>query len=78
MKYKAYVGIIINFGTEIRGMKFVTEVESRTARWKAGEPAKAFTLSAAKDICFGLNSNGFHAAVVQLPYYFKPFINPND
>ena len=80
MKYKAYVGIIIHQGMEICSMKFVTEIQNqgRTAKWEAGKPAKAFSLAAAKDICFGLNVNGIHAAVVQIPDNFKPFINPND
>lgn len=77
MKFKAYVGLIINHGMEISGMKFVTAVEGRTAKWTPGEQAKAFPLAAAKDIASGLNMNGFNAAVIQLPDFMKPFVNPN-
>lgn len=77
MKYKAYVGVIIHHGMEICSMKFVTEVQKgRTAKWEAGKPAKALPLAAARDVCFGLNVNGIHAAVVQIPDDFKPFVNP--
>lgn len=77
MKLKAYVGIIINQGMEISSMKFVTGIEGRIAKWEAGGQAKPFSLAAAKDIAMGLNMNGFYAAVVQLPDYMKPLVNPN-
>jgi len=76
MKCKAYVGLIIHQGMEINNMKFVTEVNGHRAKWESGKPAKAFSLAAAKDICYGLNANDFHAAVVLTPDYFKPFVNP--
>ena len=78
MKCKAYVGILIHQGMEIRKMLFVTETSGHNAKWEAGKPAKAFSLSAAKDIVFGLNVNGIHAAVVQIPDTFEPFVNPAD
>lgn len=78
MKFKAYVGILIHQGMEIQKILFVTETNGHNAKWEAGKPAKAFSLAAAKDIAFGLNVNGIHAAVVQIPDGLAPFINPID
>lgn len=69
MKYKYYVGILMND----HKMKFVTKVdrESKCAYWKDGEPAMTFTKTGAENLQFGLVANGYCAAVVKLPDFYE-------
>ena len=73
MKYKYYVGIIKSEG----GIRYVTKCSQSTkiALWQDGEKALPMTLSAAKDLVFGLRCNCYNAVVITAPDY-ETFFNP--
>ena len=47
-------------------VKFVTADEGSMAYWNAGEAAKPFAESYARDIVYGLTLNGYAAAVIKV------------
>ena len=69
MKYNHYVALILVPHTT--SIKYVTGLDNatRTAYWKEGEPALKMSKAVAEDTAFGLNANGFHAAVLRAPDY---------
>ena len=73
MKYKYYVGIIRSEGS----IRYVTACSHSTkiALWQDGEKALPMTLSAAKDLVFGLRCNCCNAVVITAPDY-ETLFNP--
>ena len=73
MKYKHYVGIIQSEGS----IRYVTACSNSTkiAHWKDGEKALPMTLTAAKDLAFGLRCNCCNAVVITAPDY-ETLCNP--
>ena len=72
MKYKNYVGVLLwDTQSKVNVIKYVTRVHNDGKMWfaKDGEPAKAFCLSFAKDLVYGMTCNGTPAVVVTAPSY---------
>ena len=69
MKYNHYVALILIPHTT--SIKYVTGLDNKERRafWKEGEPALKMSKAVAEDTAFGLNANGFHAAVLRAPDY---------
>lgn len=68
MKYNHYVALVFPHSNHI---KYVTGLDNKERRafWKEGEPALKMSKAVAEDTAFGLNANGFHAAVLRAPDY---------
>ena len=75
MKYKYYVGIIRSEGS----IRYVTACSHSTkiAHWEDGKKALPMTLSAAKDLVFGLRCNCCNAVVITAPDY-ETLFNPAE
>ena len=67
MKYNYYIAILFKGGR----YRFVTSINKSTAHWEDGQPARNFQLNLAKDIVFGLVSNGWPAVIVTAPASFE-------
>lgn len=65
-KFDTYVAVF--FGADkITNVKFVTALgEGSMVHWNAGEPAKPFSESFAREIVYGLTINGYAAAVIKV------------
>lgn len=69
MKNKHYVGLMLDCS-----VRYVTQVDwmDKSALWESDKPALALPYSHAKDLLYGLRSNGFKAVIITMPDYEQP------